>query len=148
MPKFEAASVVEPLNYDFAPYVAASGVIDEPNDRLVGTFMAGLQSLMKTGLGQMGLDAKDLADAAEDPDKMMEAISGLQPDEYVKVMDQMADLHAKLCGGRPTKAQLLKLPLRVRVLFYGWLQREVMSPEAATPAGIAAVTPLQRAAGG
>lgn len=148
MPKFEAANVVEPLTYDFRPYVDASGTIDEPSDKMVGVFMSEIQGITSGGLGRVGISQEDIAEAGDDPSKIMDAVAGLKPDEMVKVFADMAAAYAKLCDGKPSKAQLLKLPLRVRVLFFGWLQREVMSPEAAPPAGIAAVTPLPRAAGG
>lgn len=148
MPKFEAASVVEELRYDFNPYVDAAGVIDEPTDKMVGAFMSEIQELTSGGLGRVGISQEDIAEAGDDPEKIMNAVAGLKPDEVVKVMSDMAAAYAKLCDGKPSKAQLLKLPLRVRVLFFGWLQREVMSPEAVPPAGIAGVTPLPRAAGG
>lgn len=151
MPQFDAASIVEPLEYTFAYKVGdtavpgPSGVIAEPSDKQVGKFLRGLKDLMGGALKQMGIeDGADLTD----PVQMMRALDDLEPDEYVKVEAQMAQMHAELCSGSPSKAQILALPLRRRRLFYAWLQQEALSPEAVPGGGNAQVTVLpSRAAG-
>ena len=50
----------------------------------------------------------------------------------------MAGIAAGLCSGEPSKDDILRLPPRIRAMFLAWLQREVMSPEAAPGGGSSA----------
>jgi hypothetical protein len=79
---------------------------------------------------------------------MLEAMSMVTGDSYVKMMADTAGLFAQLCSGSPSQEQMLALPLRVRVHFYGYVQREVVNPEAGPGGGIAQVTNLRSAAAG
>lgn len=156
MPQFDALGVVEGLECKLKPYADFEDVIPEPSDRQIGEFLKGLKELMSGALKTMGLEGDiDITDPAQS----LKALDDLEPDKFVEVQDTMAGLHAGLCGeetdtegnvttpGRPSKAQILQVPMRRRNLFYQWLQGEVMSPEAATPAGNAQVRILPRAAG-
>lgn len=130
MPQFDAESCAEPLRVRLLPHADFDDIVEEPSDTRIRAFMRGIKVLMK------GLQAAvpDLpADAT--PDQQAAALDALDDEEYGRAMDGMAALHSDLCSGRPTVEQLLALPLRKRLLFYNWLQKEVMSPEAATPAG-------------
>lgn len=156
MPQFDAFGVVEGLECRLKPYADFEDTIPEPSDRQIGVFLQGLKELMSGALKTMGIEEDvDLTDPAQ----MMTALDQLEPDKFVEVQDTLAGLHAALCGqetdpggnvttpGRPSKVQILAVPMRRRNLFYQWLQAQVMSPEAATPAGNAQVTILPRAAG-
>jgi hypothetical protein len=157
MPQFDALEIVEGLECKLKPYANFEETIPEPSDRQIGEFMKGLKGVMSSALATMGIeDGLDLTDPAQ----MMKALDELEPDKFVEVQDQMAALHAALCGeetdpdgnvtkpGRPSKAQILQVPMRRRNLFYQWLQSEVMSPESAPGGGNAQVTVLpSRAAG-
>lgn len=144
MPQFDASGIVEGLECRLKPYADFDDVIPEPSDRQIAAFLKGLKDLMSGALATMGIgDGTDVTD----PDQMMKALDDLEPDKFVEVQDGMAALHAALCGevtdgdgnvttpGRPSKEQILAVPMRRRMLFYQWLQTEVMSPEAAAPAG-------------
>jgi hypothetical protein len=144
MPQFDASGVVEGLECRLKPYADFDDVIPEPSDRQIGEFIKGLKTLMSSALKTMGIeDGLDLTD----PGQMMKALDELEPDKFVEVQGGMAQLHSDLCSGRPSKEQILQVPMRRRNLFYQWLQQEVMSPEAATPAGNGQVRILPRAAG-
>jgi hypothetical protein len=149
MPKFDAGTVVESLEWDFSTTKItalkhARGVIPEPSDAAIGRFLDGLKKLYSEAQGmaggQLGPDAT--------PDEMLEAISSLTGDAFVSFMSDTAGLFAELCDGKPSKEQLLALPLRVRAHFYGWVQSEVINPEVGPGAGTAAVTQLRSAAAG
>jgi hypothetical protein len=145
MPQFDADAVVEGLECKLKPYADFEETIPEPSDRQIGEFLKGLKELMSGALKTMGIEEDvDLTD----PGQMMTALDQLEPDKFVEVQDTMASLHAALCSGRPSKEQILLVPMRRRNLFYQWLQGEVMSPEAAPGGGSARVTVLpSRAAG-
>jgi hypothetical protein len=63
-------------------------------------------------------------------------------------MADIAGIFARLCQGKPDQETLLKLPLRVRVAYYGWLQGQVVSPEAGPGAGTPGLRALPSPAAG
>jgi hypothetical protein len=140
---FTAVSVVEPLNFDFSPFTAASGTIREPTDRQIGDFLTGVKRITKAVQQQTPKTVDD-----GDPAALLDALDDLDPETVVTLMHDMADVYAELCGGNPSAQQILELPLRVRQAFFGWLQQEVMAPEAAPGGGRAQVTPLRSKAAG
>ena len=144
MPQFDAFGIVEGLQCRLKPYADFDDVIPEPTDLRIATFLKGLKTVMASALTDMGVkEGTDLTDPAQ----MMGALDDLEPDKFVEVMDGMAGLHAALCReetdadgnvtkpGKPSKEQILAIPMRRRQMFYQWLQTEVMSPEAVTPGG-------------
>lgn len=144
MPQFDAFGIVEGLQCRLKPYADFDDVIPEPTDLRIATFLKGLKTVMSSALTDMGVkEGTDLTDPAQ----MMGALDDLEPDKFVEVMDGMAGLHADLCSGKPSKEQILAIPMRRRQMFYQWLQTEVMSPEAVTPGGNGQVLNLPRAAG-
>jgi hypothetical protein len=144
LPGFNAATVVEALDWTFEPHVpGAKGVIPEPNDQQIADFLTGIKALTE-GLQTEMPEAIDPANTAE----MMLALDDLDPQLVVRIHDQMAGIYAALCSGQPSKELILRLPTRIRILFYGWLQQEVMSPEAAPGGGNAQVATLRSAAAG
>jgi|SRR5215472_4489289 len=147
MPKFDASTVqLETLDWDFRGFgVDAHGVVPEPSDKTIGNFLDGLKRLYESA-AESGLPTEEVSDA--DPGEMIAALHRLTGDSYVKFMADLAGLFSQLCGRTPSAAQILKLPLRVRVKFYGWLQDEVVNPEAGTGAGTAEVRSLPSAAAG
>lgn len=157
---FNAVEVIEPLDWDFTgrkpdgtmtpkwpkSLQNASGTITEPSDAAIGRFMDGMGKLMAEAQKQYA----ELAEVAagEDSAAIAEAISGVGTRDVVKYHEQMAGLYSELCGGHPTKTQILQLPLRARLPFYTWLSAEVVNPEAGTGAGNGQVIPLPTAVAG
>jgi len=148
MPSFDAGSVVEGLEWNFTtlpgyPDRKAKGTVPEPSDATIGRFLDGLKKLYEEAqqLGAAG-------DVDGSPEQMLEALSSVTGDAFVDFMAKTAELFSDLCGNKPTKEQLLALPLRVRAQFYGWLQGEVVNPEAGPGGGTAVVRSLPTAAAG
>lgn len=147
MPSFNAETVVvEGLDWDFHGFgVKAKGAIPEPSDHLIGQFLDELKKLY-TDAKALGLDL-DMPENAT-PEQMMDALNSVTGAKFEQFMAKMAELFAELCSGKPSTEQLLALPLRVRVKFYGWVQNEVVRPEAETGAGnVVAMSPRSAAAG-
>jgi hypothetical protein len=144
MPQFDASGVVEGLECKLKPYADFDGLIPEPTDQQIGEFLAGLKKVMKEARDKLGL-AEEID--VTDTEAMAKALDELDPEEFVRVADEMAGLHAALCSDTPSKAQILAVPMRRRMLFFNWLQSEVMNPEAATPGGNAQVASLPRRLG-
>lgn len=145
MAGFTAQGVVDPLDYDFNPYVKARGVIPEPTDNQIAEFLRDIRDIIKSAEKE-GMTADDLP--ADDPASLLQALDDMDPDAVVKLMESMCEAYSKLCSGTPTAKQIHDLPMRVRQVFFNWLQGEVMAPEAATGGGQAQVTPLRGARAG
>jgi hypothetical protein len=147
MPKFDASTVtVEDLDWDFHGFgVKAKGSIPEPSDAAIGKFLDDLKALYTKAQGS-GLDIALPEDAG--PEQMLAALAGVTGDAFVEFMADLAGIFAVLCSDQPGKDNLLALPMRVRVKFFGWVQEEVVSPEAGPGAGTAVVRSLPSAAAG
>jgi hypothetical protein len=140
---FVAQGVVEALDYDFNPYLDVSGTIPEPTDTQIETFLLAMKDLYVKAQKEQ----PDLGDLSSQAD-ILEALDKVDPTTQIKLLGEMAAIYSKLCSGTPTTKQINALPVRVRTIFFAWLQGEVMSPEAATGAGSAQVTNLRSARAG
>ena len=143
MAGFVAQGVVEALDYDFNPYLDVKGTIPEPTDTQIETFLLAMKELYVTAQK----DQPDLGDLTSQAD-ILEAIDKVDPTTQIKLLGKMAAIYSELCSKTPTAKQISELPVRVRTIFFAWLQGEVMSPEAATGAGNAQVTNLRSARAG
>jgi hypothetical protein len=153
MPQFDAETIVDPLKIRLEPYVPGFGwrTIPEPSDQQVGQFLSDLKRVLAESKEKLG-SAEDVD--VTDREQVMAAMEDLEPADFVKVADGMAEIHAALCAGPAnsspvlTKADLLAVPLRKRNQFFNWLQGEVLNPEAAPGGGNAEVTTQPPAAAG
>lgn len=144
MPKFDAGSVVERLEFTFEPFHDARGIVPEPNDRQIADFLSGMKDVIKSAEGLAKLGDVD----PNDPQAMLDAMNSLDGDDYVTVMQQMCALFSKLCSGMPSAETLIQVPLRPRRLFFEWIQQEVLTPEAGPAAGTQPVPIRPQAVGG
>jgi len=144
MPAFDSGSVVEPLDWSFEKHVkGARGTVREPNDRQIADYLADMKKFIASTKGKLPEDVD-----ADNPAELVAAMDGLDPEITVQLHQELAGVYASLCSGEPSRELLLKLPPRIRTVFYGWLQREVMSPEVVPGGGSAQVTTLRPAAAG
>lgn len=146
MAGFDAANVVEPLDYTLRPHVDKSGTIREPNDRQIADYLAGYQKLVKDYRGQL----PDELVAGGNPDigAVLDAAADLDTEIVVRLNAEVAALVSALCSGDPSKDDILGLPPRIRGMFLAWVQKEVMSPEAAPGGGNAQGRTLRSVAAG
>lgn len=144
MPGFNAATVVEPLDWDFEPFVkGAKGTIKEPTDDQIAQFLTDVKAVTAK-FRDMVPDGID----GDDPAELLAAINDLDP-QIVKVANgEIAGVFAALCSNKPSKTVILQVPPRIRNMFFVWLQQEVMSPEAVPGGGSAQAVTLQPAAAG
>jgi hypothetical protein len=138
MAGFNAATVVEALDWDFHPYADANGTVQEPTDPQIRAFVDALAKLTESVRDKL----------PEDDGEPTAADIALALGNAIESHQEMAGIYAALCSGEPSAETLLALPMRIRVVFYSWLQQEVMSPEAAPGGGSAQVTTLRSAAAG
>lgn len=129
MPKFNAATAVEPLEYDFRPHVECDGTVPEPTDSQVASFYADLANSFRDALGPERVNGVDWTD----PSDVGELYQSITAEDNLKLYDRQLDVHAAVCGGSPSREQLEALPFQLRRVFYGMVQ-EWLRPEAETPA--------------
>lgn len=142
MPQFDAGAVVEPLRCKFKPLVDFDEVIKEPSDTLIGQFLSDMKKITSDAAGLVKAAEKlDSGDGEEpDPLAVLAALDDLDGDAYVEMMAEIAMAFSRLCQGRPSTEQLLALPLRARQLFFAWLTKEVVRPEAESADGAKVVS--------
>jgi len=143
MAGFDAGALVEPLDYDFKPFCPEiKGTVPEPTDKQIEAFLDKIKSIMEGA-------NKDIGGLSEDnPDEFLEALSSLDPKVVTKTIADMARAYAALCSNKPSYTDLMKAPMRVRILFFRWVQQEIFSPEVRTGAGTAVVNLPPRAVAG
>lgn len=167
MPGFDAATVVEPLDYTFSSckkkhegpcwsglksqrpkgctvwVPGCEGTIPEPTDDQIAQFLTDVKAFTAKFKDMVpeGVDG-------DDPTQLIAALNDLDPQIVKTVNGEAAEIFAALCSGELSKAVLLKVPPRIRNMFYAWLQQEVMSPEAVPGGGSAQAVTLQPAAAG
>lgn len=138
MPKFDAGTVVEPLDYDFTRFVPnCEGTIPEPNDDDLRAFLRGMKDLARKISGQTDDEAeKDAADqvAALDPNnpdinKLVRFLDTFDSEATVELVNEMADLIGTLCHQQPAAEEIVRLPFRVRNAFIGWVVAGMTNPE-------------------
>ena len=143
MAKFNAATAVERMEYDFTEYGGGEGVIPEPTTQAVNEFFSEARAIMKRA---KELQARVQGDRAEVSDlnneEAIEALSNLADeagDLTNQVQDDMARAISILCGaqwvgengsatlvgGSPTADQLKTLPFRVMQAFSTWIMEEI-----------------------
>lgn len=140
---FDAATVVEPLDWDFTKFDAGQGIVPEPADRAIDQFFKDLTAAQKKIMEKAGLPwGKDVT-----PERLLVAIADLPEESTVGIADYMAELNkvfAKLCKQQPSAAQLAKLPLRIRLRFFVWLVRELRPEDFGAASMRAPVIPINR----
>lgn len=144
MAKFVAESAVEEMAWNFTKYGGGEGVIPEPSDLAIERFLRKFNIII-TQVSRSAANKAAEADAElmirtddqgkerlltfEESIEVLKKIDVSETNTSPEVSDAMLDLVANLTKGNPTKAQIKKLPNRVRGAFYGWLIGQLTNPE-------------------
>lgn len=131
MAGFDASQVVEALAYTFKPFLNQEGVIREPTDQQISDFLAGMKALTL----EMRDEIPQLKDTDPEDIDLLGAMESLDPEMTIHMASKLSVVYEALCSGKPSKEDLLRLPPRIRNVFYAWLQKQVMDPEVKTGAG-------------
>lgn len=118
MAKFNAATAVESLEYDFTHYGGKAGTIPEPSVEQVNTFLSTINSAYKRILSITPDEAAEMSE-----------------EEAEQLGSGVADALAELCSNQPSREEIEALPFRVMAAFVGWVAGEI-SPNQATPGTI------------
>ena len=114
---FNVQEMLDPLDYDFHPYVDAAGVTPEPSDDQMKTAQAGLAEIFP--VNEKGeLDLKVLAERVT----TVEEGSALEA--------RLFEILAGLTSGQPSADEMKALPFRAQRAYMGWLMGKLLNPEA------------------
>jgi hypothetical protein len=135
---FNAGEVLPDLDWDFTKFGQGSGTTPEPSARQLRVYRKEFQSLMTAARGSLANEVEARIKAVERgevPDVIsldqaladMGQFSGDEP--VVEAMeDTLCEMVAKVCSNTPSKEQLLGLPMRIRLAFFGWLNGQLLDP--------------------
>lgn len=136
MARFDAATAVEELEWDFTKYGGKTGVIPEPQTKQVNDFFKSMKAMVREvkqiskNTPALSLDADNLSE--EDMEALSDQIdaSGQIAEEY---QQRTRELLAELCSNSPNAEDLAVLPQRVLAAFSTWLVGE-LRPKQQAPA--------------
>lgn len=145
MTGFVAEGAVEPLGWNFHPYVASEGTIPEPSQVKLDAYSRAMLGIFV----EMGLDLPATS-SEEDIDKALMAklgadrsLSEVAPDIealHEKIRKARIKAASAVCSGKPTIEHITKLPPRVREMFLGYVASwaaDPTMPQAATRPSLA-----------
>lgn len=136
MPKFDASTIGD-VEYDFTVWkgcrgshyegrpIDDKGIVPEPSRDLVSRTMKAITAAFKEN---------DINNVDENPDSVVKVMEKLEDDAmFMKLSDELLDAIAELCDGAPTRDSLESLGWRRFMAFFGYVMRELMSPEVEKP---------------
>ena len=147
MGKFNAATAVERMEYDFTEYGGKAGMIPEPSTGAISAFFAEVKAVMKdTKAARELLARKDDTDLTEEETTRLldqvDDVTDLTERMQVRLREAVALLcgatvegegdEARVVGGSPSVEELSALPFRVQQAFNTWIMGEIQ-PKKATP---------------
>jgi hypothetical protein len=112
---FQAEDVVEKLEWDFRPYVDASGVAPEPTTEQVLHFAETLRDILK---------AEDDAPVAS----LSSVLAALSDGDVSGQNEKIVAAFADLCSDQPSAGQIHGLPHRQQQAFLGYIFGQVVNP--------------------
>lgn len=123
MAGFDAATAVEPMDWNFEKFGAGSGVVPEPSTKDMKDFQKDFARIMR--------DATALEMPDEDAAKLSEDEFNALQEQVDEIGERLDVAIAKLCKDQPSREQVAKLPFRVKTAFSKWLM-EQFRPEGET----------------
>lgn len=123
MAGFDAATAVEPMDYDFSAYGGGKGIVPEPSTKEMQDFQRKFAGVMRKGQALEMDDEAAMALTDKEFDKLQK--------DAEKIGNELDELISGLCKGQPPQEEVAMLPFRVKTAFSKWLM-EQFSPEGAT----------------
>jgi hypothetical protein len=134
---FDAGTVIEPLDWDFTEWNLGKGTIPEPSEERVIKFQKKLQAVM-IRVAQEAQPPEEEADADPDRDRSRDWLRELERAQASGIAEEIAHeidlIYGRFCQDQPSAETIGKLPYRVKVAFFRWLQEE-LRPEASSAVG-------------
>lgn len=131
MTKFNAATAVEPMEYDFTEYIeGAVGIIPEPSEAQVQTYFKTVSGLateftdLRKRMSSISEDDDEIDTENPDVAALMEEVKNL---DMTAVLGQITEAVAALCSNEPSVEVINRLPFRVRQAFAKWVGQQFRS---------------------
>jgi hypothetical protein len=124
---FVAETAVQPLDYNFRPYLQANGTTPEPSDKEIRRFQLRIAASAKKAMGDRKIDTTD-------PNAVVHFVLHMSEDDYGLVNDEMIEATAELTKGFPSLEQISALPGRIQRAYILSLQEDLTNPEPVRPA--------------
>lgn len=121
MAKFNAATALDPVEFDFSKYNGPVGEIPEPSQGQVEEFFDRIGNLRKFA-SKIERDVKEAAEEGEEA--LDEYIENLPQAELNKFKEEISLWISELCSGFPSRADVDALPYRVFSAFLVFLLQE------------------------
>lgn len=132
MSKFDAATAVEAMEFDFTAFGGGSGVITEPSQGALETFFKDMSNLQKQ-FAPVFAQAQTLSKSDMTDDEKSAAIEGLNLDGQLTAMNvAIGDAIERLTDGSVKSVDIANLPFRIQQAFVDWISSE-LRPEKKAP---------------
>jgi hypothetical protein len=125
MAGFDAATAVEPMDWNFEKFGGGVGTVPEPSTEEMKLFQKDFARIMRDG-NALEMDNEESVKLTE------EEFEELQT-KMSAISDRLDVAISTLCKEQPSRAQVALLPFRVKTAFSRWLM-EQFNPEAAAAA--------------
>jgi len=146
---FNAGQSVAPLDWDFTDYNAGKGTSPEPTSQQINYYFRQsrnlVEALIRIQTGKVAAEAAEELDPEQAKQQLLDwaarsledGLALLQqeldqsspPQETLELIEQMARLVAETTGNCPSADQIMALPHRVRMAYFGWFTQELTDPE-------------------
>jgi ATP phosphoribosyltransferase len=123
MSKFNAATAVESLEYDFTAYGGEAGLIPEPSTDQIDQFFTDLRNIVKQVQG-LKAQAESAKSGEMTQEQMDEVLAAMDDVSIKKFQTEMTEAVSALCSNQPSVEQITKLPYRVLQAFIQWVSGE------------------------
>lgn len=125
MAGFDAATAVEPMDWNFEKFGGGTGTVPEPSTEEMKLFQKDFARIMRDG-NALEMDNEESVKLTE------EEFEELQT-KMSAISDRLDVAISTLCKEQPSRVQVALLPFRVKTAFSRWLM-EQFNPEAAAAA--------------
>ncbi len=129
MPKFDAGTAVEQLEYDFLAHpqydgtLPGKGRIPEFTDKQLREFAKALTAL----------EGPTNEIDPETPKGQRKLSEMMADGSFADKIEATAKIIAAFCKDSPSEAEIMGLPVPTRRAFFNWLMEELFNPKAKTP---------------
>lgn len=133
MAKFDAATAVEPMDYDLSKYGGPKGTVPEPSRGQVEVFFKRVKEV-NLFVGKTVSKAERLAKEADesgDSQSLEEYVENISEDKIKEYQDQFAVWMNEVSSGTLEVGMLQELPARIFSAFFRWISTE-LSPKGET----------------
>jgi|SRR5215472_11983435 len=133
MAGFNASSAVEPLDYDFNPFVDSKGTVPEPSAEQINDYRRAIMSIFQEMVPE-GMDAEPTDNGTRSTTEMVRRVTEFLGTDRTEMQEKILHTLADVCSNTPSFDELSALPYRHQQAFAGWISGVFLLPSLPTPA--------------